>query len=570
MLNKMKSKPDDINLRDSISGSKNNIGNNLKKTGVKASKGFKVTGKVKVIAALCFMAVVSGGLFVRHSISARAAEQVNIMDDTIPVQRIDLSKSITLNGTIMSAESKSISSTVSDAEVKSVMVKVGDRVKKGDTIAILSTDNLEKQLELAKAQLNNTVEKNRNDIDEAGRNLENAKMTMSNQVAQATLDINTTTEKLHQSETDVLNAQQDIQKYLLEENQLQTEIDSCQDIYDSEQAVLRNKQRKLTRLQSGEDDGDDDHGDSSTTKLQLDIDQITNSQSDRQSHISELKTKLSEAQSKRKEAETKLQSAKDNIDSYNQTLQKSQMTLAETNTSNQKSIQDSESGIAMAKMNAEYSEKNAQNDVEKVQKQINEAVITAPIDGVVTNLNVSVGDIYKGDVIAVIQDTSGFKASAEADQYDISDIAADMKATVTTKTTGDTEMNGEVTFVSPIPGVTSTGKDSSTTNAKSSSSNYPIEVTLQDPSDRLRIGMSAKIKILEKEVKDVLAVPGTYIDTDEEGNSIVYVMEDDGSRKAVKVETGLKTDYYIEVKSDELKEGDNVVSSSTETEISVQ
>jgi len=529
---------------------------------IKRADSYKKSGrkaKFKIIAAAALVVTIAGVL-VHNKINAAAAITEPV-EDTAVVEKMDLQKSITLNGTIISSESKSLSSTISDAEVKTVNVNVGDTVKKGDIIAVLSTDKLEKQLELANTQLDNTVRKNKLDIDEAGRSLVNAENSMNSQNAQAAADINTTTEKLHKSETDLLNAQQDIQKYILEESGLQTEIDSCQDIYDSEQAVLRNKQRKLTRMQNGEDDGDES-GDSSTTKLQLDIDQITNSQSDRQTHISELKTSLSEAQSKRKEAESKLETAKESIESCKQSLQKSQLTLSETSLNNQKTIQDGQSNIEMAKRNAEYNEKNAQNDVEKIKDQINEAVIISPIDGIVTNLNVSAGEIYKGDVIAVVQNNKGFKASAEADQIDISDIAKNMKASISTKTTGDTEMTGEVTFVSPIPGITNTSKDSASTS-KSSSGNYPIEVTIKDPSSRLRIGMTAKIKIIENEAKDVMAVPSSYIMTDESGENVVYVKDADGSKRDVRVETGLKTDYYVEVKSDELKEGDTIIGTSS-------
>ena len=302
------------------------------------SKRGNGSGRMIRVTAAVAAAVIAAGGVIHHRISASAAMSEPI-EDTATVERMDLQKSITLNGTIISAESKSLSSTISDAEVKSVNVKVGDSVRKGDVIAVLSTEKLEKQLELAKAALDNTVQKNKMDIDEAGRTLANAQNSMNNQNAQAAVDINNTTVKLHTSETDLLNAQQDIQRYILEESTLQTEIDSCQDIYDSEQAVLRNKQRKLTRMQSGEDD-EDEAGDSSTTKLQLDIDQITNSQSDRQAHISELKTKLAEAQSKRKEAESKLETAKESIESCKQSLQKSQLSLSETNANNQKTIQD--------------------------------------------------------------------------------------------------------------------------------------------------------------------------------------------------------------------------------------
>ncbi len=522
-------------------------------------KSFKVTKKVRVIAALTLAAVIGSGSFAYHNLHATAAETEAFTMDTATVEKMDLSKSITLNGTIISGESKELSSTVTDAEVLSIPVHVGDSVKKGDVIAVLSTDSLEKQLNLAQTNLDNTISKNQMDISEADRSLANAQNTINTQTAQAATDLNNLNDKLHKNETDMLNAQQDIQKYILEEASIQAEIDNCQDIYDSEQAVLRNKQRKLTKLQNGEEDGDDDHGDSSTSKLQLDVDQITNLQEDRSTHISDLKTKLSEAQSNRKEVESKLETAKDNVTNFKQEIEKSQNSISETNISNDKTLKDGQSSAELARLNAEYSKQTAENDLEKVQKQIKEAVITAPIDGIVTNLNVSVGDIYKGDTIAVIQDVSNFKASAEADQYDISDVAKDMKAVVTTKTTGDEEMQGKVTFVSPIPGVTNNSKDS-TSNTKVSSNNYPIEVTLDNPSDRLRIGMTAKLKIIEKEAAGVLAVPSSYITTDDEGNSIVNVQSADGSTTTpVKVTVGLKTDYYVEVQSDKIKEGDIVV-----------
>ena len=519
---------------------------------------FTATKKVRVIAAVSLLAVIGCGSLTYHNLHASAAETQEASIDSVTVERMDLTKSITLNGTIISGDSKELVSNVTDAEVISLPVSVGDMVKKGDVIAVLSTENLEDQLNLAKTALDNTIEKNQMDISEADRSLANAKNTINQQTVQAAQDLGNLADKLHKTEADSLNAQQDIQKYILEESTLQTEIDNCQDIYDSEQAVLRNKQRKLTKMQSGEEDAEDEIGDSSSTKLQLDIDQLTNAQSDRQTHIGDLKSKLSEAQSKRKEAESKLETAQDSITNIKQEIEKSQNTINETNLTNQKTIQDGESSAELARINAEYSKKTAENDLMKVEKQIKEAVVTAPIDGIVTNLNVSVGDVYKGDTIAVIQDISQFKASAEADQYDISDVAKSMKAVVTTKTTGEEEMSGVVTFVSPIPGVTNNTKDSTST-AKVSGSNYPIEVTLDDPSERLRIGMTAKIKILEQEASQVLAVPASYITTDFDGEDVVYVQGADDSATPVKVEVGLKTDYYVEIRSEDIHEGDVVV-----------
>ncbi|WP_036608282.1 biotin/lipoyl-containing protein [Oribacterium sp. P6A1] len=148
-----------------------------------SKRGLGSKRKIKIIAAAAAALVITTGGVIHHKINAAAAMS-EAVEETATVEKMDLQKSITLNGTIISAESKSISSTISDAEVKAVNVKVGDSVRKGDVIAILGTEKLEKQLELAEASLDNTVQKSKMDIDEAGRSLANAQNSMNNQNAE--------------------------------------------------------------------------------------------------------------------------------------------------------------------------------------------------------------------------------------------------------------------------------------------------------------------------------------------------------------------------------------------------
>lgn len=79
----------------------------------------------------------------------------------------------------------------------------------------------------------------------------------------------------------------------------------------------------------------------------------------------------------------------------------------------------------------------------------------------------------------------------------------------------------------------------------------------------LRLLQTLTQQQIENEAKDVLAVPSSYIMTDESGENVVYVKNADGSKRDVRVVTGLKTDYYVEVKSDELKEGDTIIGTSS-------
>ena len=113
---------------------------------------------------------------------------------------------------------------------------------------------------------------------------------------------------------------------------------------------------------------------------------------------------------------------------------------------------------------------------------------------------------------------------------------------------GDEELEGEVTYVSPV------GTSGQTMGSASGTASYEIQITINESQDKLRSGMTASVSIALEESKDTLAVPYDCVQTNEAGESVIYV-DDNGERKEVAVETGIETDYYIEVSSDEISEG---------------
>ena len=66
--------------------------------------------------------------------------------------------------------------------------------------------------------------------------------------------------------------------------------------------------------------------------------------------------------------------------------------------------------------------------------------------------------------------------------------------------------------------------------------------------------MTASVSIALEESKGALAVPYDCVQTDANGDSVIYV-DDNGEKKEIKVTTGIETDYYTEVISGELSEG---------------
>ncbi len=180
----------------------------------------------------------------------------------------------------------------------------------------------------------------------------------------------------------------------------------------------------------------------------------------------------------------------------------------------------------------------------------------------------------------MIQDDTGYLAKGNVDQYSISNVKEGMKALIRTEATGDEQLEGVVTFVSPVP-AQSTGSGSSDSSSGSATKvQYPVEVKLNVRDSRLRLGMTAETALIRDQKTGVLAIPYDCIVEDAGGNKYVYVevpekedqpkekkgffsfLTPEGPKKAetrkVRVETGIETDYYVEIISSEIREGDRV------------
>jgi RND family efflux transporter MFP subunit len=234
---------------------------------------------------------------------------------------------------------------------------------------------------------------------------------------------------------------------------------------------------------------------------------------------------------------------------------------------NDNTIETQQDNLNSTKLNATTATTAQENQVEMYEEQLEDCIIRAPFDGTITAVNFEEGDKYTGTPLFTIQDVEGLTITANIPEYDIADIEKGMRVVFKADTTGDEEMYGEVTFVSPVP------------NAGGTSITYPIEITIQNPNERLRLGMTAKANIIMDEVTDVFAVPYECIKTDEDGNNYVDVVVENAEgtdvevtdetvaqaadavaaltqqTEKVYVEIGLVTDYYTEITGKNLVEG---------------
>jgi multidrug efflux pump subunit AcrA (membrane-fusion protein) len=211
-------------------------------------------------------------------------------------------------------------------------------------------------------------------------------------------------------------------------------------------------------------------------------------------------------------------------------------------------------------------------EVRKAQRELDSSIVVAKTDGIVTAVNVRPGDIYQGDAIAVIQDDSSYRVSATADQYDISSLAVDQEAKISINAADMTNTPGTLIYVGSAPMVSENGSvgvsggGETTDGMGGSDAVYRVEALIEEPNNRMRIGMAAKVLVTVWEKENCLAVPDEAIQTDENGNNYITVQNADGKQHDIQVRYGMKTDYYSEIVGKGLKEGLKVVVPSFEEE----
>ncbi|MGV0342155.1 efflux RND transporter periplasmic adaptor subunit [Corynebacterium mastitidis] len=245
-----------------------------------------------------------------------------------------------------------------------------------------------------------------------------------------------------------------------------------------------------------------------------------------------------------------------------------QQALAEANVVDtgvtQKDVDAQAKVVRDTRKSAEDADKEAEKAVEKLRKQIDDASVKAPMDGVITEVRVKEGQNAEGTMM-VVADDSAFKMRGEVKETDIDKVTEGSQVTFTTPATGDKEFTGEVVSVSPVAGGTAPQEDSSSAMGSSSSAGsgakvtFPVEIAVTGDTEGLRMGASARAKILQEIAKDTMAVPAESVYSSESGSEAVLVVTRDSRVVEREVETGETDGYLVAVNGSDLKSSDRVI-----------
>lgn len=486
-----------------------------------------------------------------------------------PVEKRDLSDSVSLKGTIAGVSKTNVMSLAA-AEITAVDVQVGDLVKEGDPLVTLDQKDIEKQIAELKTNINNANAIAANDAAQKQESLNEAKQDQASTLAKATDSVN----KAQASYDELVKKRDDCQTKL---NNKKNEVSSAENAQnnakkemDNAQSAVYAAQDALSKYQAENPGGtvtQNPNGTPATqtdpklAELQQNVENANRTYSAKQTAYSDAAAKYSSVKAEADSLQTELDTYPDALKSAEETINTAKTSYSDAETSTNRSISAAQNTVDMQKYQTSTTS-DLKDQLEQLQKQLADCTLSAPIGGVVTAVNVSVGDKNTaGTTMITIEDTSSLKVIVNVEEADILKIQEGMSATVTTDATGDEEIKGTVTRVVRVKNQ-STNTNGTDTNT---SSGYSAEITIDNTE--LLVGMSAKAKIVIKDRGTQLAVPYDLIQYDEKGNAYVLVaqMNDDGTATAVRknIKVGEEVDYYTEVTGGDLKEGDQLIYDNT-------
>ncbi|MFB5673268.1 efflux RND transporter periplasmic adaptor subunit [Paenibacillus terreus] len=394
------------------------------------------------------------------------------VNQTVQVQRGDVSKTLEVTGTVEASKEINLNFTSSDdTKLTAVNVKVGDVVKAGQVLARLdSTDaeqavrEAEANLEVAKANLTEAQETaTAAEIDQQQASVDKAELALDS--AKNSTDVQSAKMSLDKAKKALVSAQQELedQQYLYDADAIaaselktaQDAVDTAQDEYDSAQLQYSNTVKSNEQA-------------------------IKEAQISYNSAVAQMEELMSPPK------ETSLVQAKS-------------------------SVQQAETKLAQSK-----------SDLEKL-------VLTAPWDGVILQVNGDVGTAPESPFIVMNNSNATMlNVSAAVSESDIGSIKVGQTATFVTDTYPDETFAGKVTSISPEAttdsGVTTYEVNLSITNKDGKlKTGMTMDVTIREGTHENVLYIPATALISRGDQDGVMLVTGgqsnSAAETKEEGSA---------------------------------------------------
>ncbi|WFA08548.1 efflux RND transporter periplasmic adaptor subunit [Tissierella sp. Yu-01] len=187
--------------------------------------------------------------------------------------------------------------------------------------------------------------------------------------------------------------------------------------------------------------------------------------------------------------------------------------------------------------------RQAEISYEQASSGLDNTVVTAPISGIVSTLNVKQGQIVtNSQAAATIVDKDKVYIQLNVVENMVNRLEVGQEVEVNVSAAFDNYVSSTISYISPTADVRS--------------QLYPVRVYLDNVDNNIRPGMNGKVKLNMDQVDSAIVVKSNAV-LDRDGKKIVYVVDGDVAVEK-EVTVGLDTGEYIEIKTG-ISEGEKVI-----------
>lgn len=200
--------------------------------------------------------------------------------------------------------------------------------------------------------------------------------------------------------------------------------------------------------------------------------------------------------------------------------------------------------------------KQSEIALQTANKAFADAIVTSPISGFVTFVNVNKGEFASNTAPAVtIANINPVQIKTSVSEYLINKFHKGDSVDVLIKSARSTPFKGKISALSPAP-----AKNTMT---------YPMKVTIDNNDSIVKPGMFAEISIISDKRENVLSVPSQSV-VIKDGNPTIFVIKNNKAQikyvtlgldngEMVEIKSGLQAGEIIVIKGQNyLENGDNI------------
>ncbi len=197
---------------------------------------------------------------------------------------------------------------------------------------------------------------------------------------------------------------------------------------------------------------------------------------------------------------------------------------------------------------SEIALKNSALAVERAQLQLEEMVLIAPFDGIITTNNLVLGELPPGNQPALeLANTDAFIVNLLIDETDIVKLEIDQPVNFTLDALPDAGITGTISHIALTPALAS------------AVTAYETQVRLNPTEESIRLGMSSTASVVISQVENAVVVPNRFIRLDRATQQpTVTVLDENNRTRQVVVTLGARNDTQSQILSG-LEAGQQVV-----------